>query len=72
MSPRTRSRVKSDRSNIDAALDEALARTFPASDPFSVGRFTATEPPLRPVDRKAPRLDPSAIARAQRERRLTG
>jgi hypothetical protein len=38
----------------DAELDRALAETFPASDPFSVGQITSTEPPARPVDRKAP------------------
>ena len=40
----------------EKALDEALAQTFPASDPFSVGRFTSTEMPSRPVDRKAPEI----------------
>ena len=47
-----------DRRKQEAGLDEALAQTFPASDPFSVGQFTATEPPSRPVDRKAPQVDP--------------
>jgi len=41
---------------LDEDLDEALGQTFPASDPFSVGQTTSTEPPSRPVDRKAPRL----------------
>ena len=40
---------------LDIQLDTALAQTFPASDPFEVGRFTSTEPPARPVDREAPR-----------------
>ena len=44
-----------DRRKQEAGLDEALEQTFPASDPFSVGQFTATEPPSRPADRKAPR-----------------
>lgn len=44
--------------DLDAELDMALAETFPASDPFSVGQFTATEPPSRSVDHKAPRLEP--------------
>ncbi|MBX9591892.1 MAG: hypothetical protein K2X43_21580 [Hyphomonadaceae bacterium] len=52
------SREKSARLKLEAGLDEALAQTFPASDPFSVGRFTGTEPPARPVDRKAPRIPP--------------
>ena len=41
----------------EAGLDEALEQTFPASDPFSVGQFTATEPPARPADRKAPLVE---------------
>jgi hypothetical protein len=48
------SKTRDRRRRLDAELDEALAQTFPASDPFSVGRFTATEPPSRPVDAKAP------------------
>jgi hypothetical protein len=40
---------------LEAALDEALSETFPASDPIAVGAPTATEPPSAPVDRKAPR-----------------
>jgi len=47
-----------DRRKQEAGLDEALEQTFPASDPFSVGQFTATEPPARPADRKAPLADP--------------
>jgi hypothetical protein len=43
-----------ERRRLDAELDRALAQTFPASDPFSVGRSTGTEPPSRPVDRQAP------------------
>lgn len=48
------SSTKDRRRRLDADLDEALAQTFPASDPFSVGHFTATEPPSRPLDTKAP------------------
>jgi hypothetical protein len=44
------------RAELDAQLDRALAQTFPASDPFSVGQSTATEPPSRPVDRQAPEM----------------
>jgi hypothetical protein len=36
--------------HLDELLDEGLNGTFPASDPVSVGRFTSTEPPSRPVD----------------------
>lgn len=49
---------------LDAELDKALAQTFPASDPFSVGQFTGTEPPSRPVERKAPRPEPAPRKRA--------
>jgi hypothetical protein len=50
-----------ERRKREAGLDEALAQTFPASDPFSVGQFTGTEPPSRPADRKAPGVDPQEI-----------
>jgi hypothetical protein len=43
-----------DRRHLDELLDEGLRGTFPASDPVTVGRFTSTEPPSRPVDRAAP------------------
>jgi hypothetical protein len=49
---------ENDRRKQEAGLDEALEHTFPASDPFSVGQFTGTEPPSRPADRKAPRIEP--------------
>jgi hypothetical protein len=39
--------------HLDELLDEGLRGTFPASDPVSVGRFTSTEPPGRPIDRAA-------------------
>lgn len=42
-------------------LDEALAQTFPASDPFTVGQYTGTEPPARPVDRRAPLFEKEAV-----------
>ena len=50
-----------DRRKQEAGLDEALEQTFPASDPFSVGQFTATEPPARPADRKAPLVEPQEV-----------
>jgi hypothetical protein len=53
-------------SKLDEELDQALAQTFPASDPFSVGRPTATEPPARPVDRLPPILAGEEVAAAQR------
>jgi hypothetical protein len=50
-----------ERSKLEAELDTALEDTFPASDPFSVGQFTATEPPSQPVDRQAPEIAPEAM-----------
>lgn len=50
-------RKKKEREAQEDGLDKALEQTFPASDPFSIGRFTANEPPSRPTDRMAPRLD---------------
>jgi hypothetical protein len=37
--------------HLDELLDEGLRDTFPASDPVSVGHFTSTEAPSRPIDR---------------------
>jgi len=39
--------------HLDQLLDEGLKETFPASDPVSVGHFTSTEPPGRPISRTA-------------------
>jgi hypothetical protein len=36
--------------HLDELLDEGLKEKLPASDPVSVGRFTSTVPPSRPVD----------------------
>jgi len=36
--------------HLDDLLDEGLRATFPASDPVTVGQFTSTEPPSRPLD----------------------
>ena len=47
------------RRKLEADLDKALAQTFPASDPFSVGNSTGTEPPTRPVDRQVSAPGPS-------------
>jgi len=54
MIDRTQAPKPDDGRKLEANLDEALEQTFPASDPFSVGQVTATEPPSRPVDRRAP------------------
>jgi hypothetical protein len=63
-----KSKPRGDR-KLDAQLDEALTETFPASDPIAVGRFTATEPPARPIDRKAPVIDIADVDAARRKRR---
>jgi hypothetical protein len=47
-------------------IDKAVDMTFPASDAPAYGRATGTEPPRRPVDRKAPRITKEAIEQAQR------
>jgi hypothetical protein len=46
--------------HLDELLDEGLRNTFPASDPVSVGHFTSTEPPSRPVDTGT--IDPTGVA----------
>lgn len=51
---------------LEKDLDEALAQTFPASDPFTVAQDTATEPPGRPVDRRAPVIDKEQLAGSRR------
>jgi hypothetical protein len=63
MPGRTRTEDRTQR-KLDAELDTALAGTFPASDPFSVGQFTGTEPPSRSIDHQAPVLE-----KAERRRR---
>jgi hypothetical protein len=62
-SKRAAPRKGTEKDDLERQLDQALAATFPASDPISVGQPTATEPPARPADRKAP-LTPIAPRRA--------
>jgi hypothetical protein len=50
-------KLRRDAAALDDQLDLALAHTFPASDPVSVGGTTGTEPPSRPVDRWPPIID---------------
>jgi hypothetical protein len=64
----TRQRESAKR-KLDAELDEALTGTFPASDPIAVGHPTATEPPSRPPECKAPTIDREALAAARRPQR---
>jgi hypothetical protein len=67
MTGRTRSQERARRNRkLDADLDRALVQTFPASDPFSVGQFTSTEPPSRPIDHPPPEL---VVAPARRRAR---
>jgi hypothetical protein len=58
-----------ERRKLEAELDKALAQTFPASDPYSVGHFTSTEPPSRPVDRQAPELPFEPVGPPPRRRK---
>lgn len=68
MTAQTDVRSNERRRKLEAGLDEALEQTFPASDPFSVGRFTGNEPPARPVDRKAPPLAEGTARRGRRSK----
>lgn len=47
-------------------LDEAVEKTFPASDPVNVGTPTGTEPPKRPMDRLPPVITKHDIEAAER------
>jgi hypothetical protein len=49
--------AKAEEEKVNGMLDDALDKTFPASDPFSVGEATGTEPPTRPVNRRPPAID---------------
>jgi hypothetical protein len=51
--------------NSERRVDDAVDRTFPASDPITAGAATGTEPPRRPVDRKAPLLRKEDVEQAQ-------
>jgi hypothetical protein len=53
--------------HLDELLDEGLKQTFPASDPVSVGQFTATEPRNGSVDRHAPDLTSTAKAKGRKK-----
>jgi hypothetical protein len=47
------SKGRKEKRHLDELLDEGLKGTFPASDPVSVGQFTGSEAPRRPIDRDA-------------------
>jgi hypothetical protein len=55
-----------DKARKDKKVDRAGDMSFPASDAPAHGRTTATEPPGRPVDRKAPVVTKDEIERAKR------
>jgi hypothetical protein len=50
----------------DKKHDQAVDMTFPASDATAHGPPTGTEPPTRPVDRKAPIITREQIEQAER------
>lgn len=50
----------------DRKLDKAVDMTFPASDAIARGGATGTEPPRRPVGRKAPKISKEQIEQARR------
>jgi hypothetical protein len=60
------SKGRKDRRHLDELLDEGLKGTFPASDPVSVGHFTATEAPSRPINRAVTDLSTVSKSKARR------
>src|SRR5688572_25271060 len=50
----------------DKKLDKAIDKTFPASDPVTVGKATGTEPAKCPVDRKPPVITKEQVEAAER------
>jgi hypothetical protein len=52
--------------NQDKKLDKAIDKTFPASDPVTVGKPTGTEPAKRPIDRKPPVITKEQVEAAER------
>jgi hypothetical protein len=50
----------------DKKLDKAVEKSFPASDPVTVGKPTGTEPAKRPVDRQPPIITKEQVEAAQR------
>ena len=50
----------------DKKLDQAVEKTFPASDPVTVGKPTGTEPPKRSMDRKPPVITKEQVEAAER------
>jgi hypothetical protein len=48
----------------EAKIDDAIDKTFPASDPVAPGRATGNEPPARPIGRQAPEVRKEDVERA--------
>jgi hypothetical protein len=55
-----------DKAKTEKKVDKAVDMSFPASDATAHGKPTSTEPPTRPIDRKAPRITKEQIEQAQR------
>jgi hypothetical protein len=53
------------KAEIDKELNKALEETFPGSDPIAVD--TATDRPIRPVDRKPPLIDKQLVEKLAEE-----
>jgi|AERA01.1.fsa_nt_gi hypothetical protein len=51
---------KKKKAELEKELDEALAATFPASDPIAVGEETSGGPD-RPASRQAPKIDKKLV-----------
>lgn len=47
-------------------LDDAVDKTFPASDPINIGTPTGTEPSGKPMDRSPPLITKEQIDAAER------
>ncbi len=62
------SQGRKEKRHLDELLDEGLRETFPASDPVSVGHFTSTEPPSRPIDRTGVDLTSAGKSKGRRIR----
>jgi hypothetical protein len=57
-------RGQPERKRHEEKVDAAVDMSFPASDAPTPGRPTGTEPPARPVDRKAPIISKEQIEAA--------
>jgi hypothetical protein len=56
--------TKHERKRREEKIDATVDMTFPASDAPTAGRATSTEPPARPIDRKAPLITKEQIEAA--------